>query len=153
MEKLFVDLAINIQAPVTNVWQAITESKKTLQWAKEFSSGGPKFHIESDWHLGSQVLWKAEDGTIIVEGNVTACEINKLLRYTVFDTRSAKPKVNGEDGITFKLSENKGVTTLHILQGDFSVIPDGNGRKYRDLSEQVWLKVLPIIKSIAEKNL
>src|SRR3954466_14428295 len=126
MTKLFVDKTIEINAPASKVWKAITSSENNRQWAVEFSSGGPQFHLESTWELGSPVLWKGQDGTVIVEGNVTALERNKLLRFTVFDVRSEeKALVTEEDGITFQLSEKKGQTTLHILQGDFSVMPEG----------------------------
>jgi uncharacterized protein YndB with AHSA1/START domain len=149
MSKLFVDQTIEINAPVSQVWDVLTVSEYNNHWATEFSSGGPKFHLESTWELESPVLWKGEDGTVIVEGNVTALEQNKLLRFTVFDVRSEeKALVTEEDGITFQLSEDNGVTTLHILQGDFSVMPEG--KKYRDLSAEIWDKVLPRIKEMAE---
>jgi len=152
MEKLYVDQTVTINAPATKVWEALTKPESTAQWAKEFSSGGPEFHIESDWQMGSPVEWKGADGTVIVEGNVTALEPLKLLRFTVFDTRSERPKVGPEDGITFQLSEQNGQTSLHVLQGDFSTIPDGNGQKYRDKSAETWSRVLPIVKKIAEQT-
>jgi uncharacterized protein YndB with AHSA1/START domain len=149
MTKLFVDKKIEISASASEVWKAITKRKNSDQWALEFSSGGPQFHIESDWELGSPVLWNGEDGVINVEGTVTACEQNKFLRFTVFDVRSLQRiDVNEEDGITFKLAEENGKTTLHILQGDFSPMEDGE--KYRDASAEIWDKVLPKIKELAE---
>lgn len=151
MNKLFVDKNIIINAPAANVWNIITNPEHNLVWAVEFSSGGPKFHIDSTWQLGSPVYWKGEDGTVIVEGNVTAVEPYKLLRFTVFDVRfTERPKVSEEDGITFELTEDGGVTNLHILQGDFSGMTDG--KKYRDLSAEIWDKVLPVIKRLAESN-
>jgi uncharacterized protein YndB with AHSA1/START domain len=151
MNKLFVDKNIIINAPAANVWNIITNPEHNLVWAVEFSSGGPQFHINSTWQLGSPVYWKGEDGTVFVEGNVTAVEPYQLLRFTVFDVRfSERPKVSDEDGITFELTEEGGVTTLHILQGDFSAMTDG--KKYRDLSAEIWDKVLPAIKRLAESN-
>lgn len=151
MEKLFVDQTIEIKAPASKVWDAITKRENTGQWAKEFSSGGPEFHIESNWQLESPVLWKGQDGTVIVEGNVTALEPNKLLRFTVFDVRSPeRPTVTEKDGITFQLSEEYRKTTLHILHGDFSAMTDGE--KYRDASAEIWDKVLPRIKELAESS-
>ncbi|WP_338786494.1 SRPBCC domain-containing protein [Metabacillus sp. FJAT-53654] len=150
MEKLFVDESIVINATSAKVWEALTNRIYSDKWATEFSSGGPQFSIESDWNLGSPVLWKGQDGTVIVEGNVTALKPHKILRFTVFDVRSSeRPAVTEEDGITFKLSEQDGKTTLHILQGDFSVMNDGE--KYRDLSTEIWEKVLPKVKSMAEQ--
>jgi len=151
MTKLFVDKMVEINAPASKVWDVLTVSEFNNHWATEFSSGGPQFHLDSTWELGSPVLWKGEDGTVIVEGDVTALELNKLLRFTVFDVRSEdKALVTKEDGITFQLSEENGKTSLHILQGDFSVMPEG--KKYRDLSAGIWDKVLPLVKEMAESN-
>jgi len=150
MTKLFVDKMIEINAAASKVWDVITMSEYNCQWALEFSSGGPQFHLESTWALGSPVHWKGQDGSVIVEGNVTAVEENKLLRFTVFYVRSSeRPPVTEEDGITFNMSENNGKTMLHILQGDFSVMTDG--QKYRDASADIWDKVLPKVKEMAEQ--
>ncbi|MBM7650785.1 SRPBCC family protein [Neobacillus cucumis] len=150
MTKLFVDKAIEINAPATIVWDVLTLSEYNGQWAVEFSSGGPQFHLESTWELGSPVYWKGQDGTVIVEGNVTAVERDKLLRFTVFDVRmEERPAVTDEDGITFQLAEEEEQTTLHILQGDFSTMTDG--AKYRDASAEIWDKVLPKVKRMAEE--
>ena len=95
------------------------------------------------------VYWKGEDGVVNVEGIVTAHEQNKFLRFTVFDVRSLqKIDANEEDGVTFELAEENGKTTLHILQRDFSPMEDG--KKYRDFSAEIWDKVLPKIKELAE---
>lgn len=149
MKKLFVDKTFEINAPASKVWDVLTISEYNSHWATEFSSGGPQFRLESTWELESPVLWKGQDGTVIVEGNVTALQRNKLLRFTVFDVRSPeRPTVTDEDGITFKLTERNGKTTLHILQGDFSVMTDGE--IYRDASAEIWDKVLPKVKEMAE---
>jgi uncharacterized protein YndB with AHSA1/START domain len=149
MKKLFVDKSIEIEAPPSKVWAAITDPENTDEWAAEFSGGADRFHLESDWKLGSPVLWKGDDGKVAVEGNVTALEPNKLLRFTVFDkTLMERSAVTDEDGITFEMKKNDGHTTLHVTQGDFSVIKDG--QKYRDMSDEVWDRVLPKVKELAE---
>jgi uncharacterized protein YndB with AHSA1/START domain len=150
MTKLFVDKMMEINAPASKVWDVLTRSEFNRQWAVEFSSGGPEFHLESTWELGSPVYWKGQDGTVIVEGNVTAVRQDKLLRFTVFDVRmEERPEVSEEDGITFQLAEVDGKTTLHILQGDFSAMT--NGQYYRDASAEIWDKVLPKVKKMAEE--
>jgi uncharacterized protein YndB with AHSA1/START domain len=85
----------------------LTSPGHTREWAPEFS-GGAEFRIESDWKLGSPVLWKGQDGNVIVEGKVTAVEPNTFLRFTVFDVRGEKPPVTEEDGITYELTEHAG---------------------------------------------
>ncbi len=148
MEKLFVNKTIEINAPASKVWNALTEREHTDQWALEFT-GGAEFHIESDWNPGSPVLWTGQDGSVIVQGNVTALESLKFLRFTVFDVRGEKPPVTDEDGITYELTEQNGKTLLRISQGDFSGMADGE--KYRDLSAEIWDRVLPKVKALAEK--
>lgn len=149
MSKLFVDQSIEINAPVSKVWEVLTKPEYTFEWAPEFS-GGSSFHIESDWNLGSPVLWKDSEGKTLVEGNVTALGPRKLLRFTVFDVRSERPPVTEEDGITYQFSEKNGKTTLHVLQGDFSAMPEGE--KYRDMSAEIWDRVLPKVKELAERT-
>ena len=149
MPKLFVDKTMEINAPASTVWEVLTSPEQTREWAPEFS-GGAEFHIESDWRPGSPVLWKGQDGNVIVEGNVTAVEPKTFLRFTVFDVRGEKPPVTDEDGITYELTEHAGKTTLRILQGDFSVMPEGE--KYQRLSADVWVRVLPKVKALAEKE-
>ena len=149
MSKLFVDQSIEINAPVSKVWEVLTKREHTAQWASEFSAGS-SLSIESDWKSGSPVLWKDSGSKIIVEGNVTALQPEKLLRFTVFDVRSPRPPVTEADGITYQLAEENGKTTLHVLQGDFSAMSDGE--KYRDMSAEVWRRVLPKVKDLAERN-
>ncbi len=148
MSKLFVDKTIEIDALPFKVWDVLTKPEYTSQWAPEFDQGAP-FHIESDWHIGAPVRWLDEDNQAIVEGNVTRMEPEKLLRFTVFDTRMAeRPPVTEEDGITFELLEHAGHTVLHVLQGDFATMADGES--YRRASAEVWDRVLPRIKRLAE---
>jgi uncharacterized protein YndB with AHSA1/START domain len=147
MSKLFIDKSIEIDAPASKVWEVLTSRGYTPNWAPEFSGGSP-FVIESEWKPGSPVVWKDGEDRTIVQGNVTALDPAKLLRFTVFDVRSERPPVSEEDGITYELSEKDDKTRLHVLQGDFSVMPDGE--KYRDLSAEIWDRALSKVKELAE---
>src|SRR5262245_18552073 len=101
MSRLFVEKSIEINSPVSKVWEVLTVSKYTAEWAPDFNGGAP-FRIESDWQPGSSVVWKDKDNKTVVEGNVTALEPGKLLRFTVFDVRSERPPAREEDGITYQ---------------------------------------------------
>jgi uncharacterized protein YndB with AHSA1/START domain len=149
LPKLFVDMSIEIHAPAYRVWDALTRPHLTDHWASEFSGGGPRFHIESDWGLGSPVIWKDPNGQVILEGNVTALDQHKLLRFTVFDVRVEGSAATPEDGITYKLTERNGRTRLWVSQGDFSALSEGE--KYRDLTARVWDRVLLKVKHLAEE--
>lgn len=149
MTKLFIAKTIEINASASKVWDVLTSPEHTAEWAPEFA-GGAEFHIESDWKPGSLVLWKGQDGKVIVEGNVTAIELNTFLRFTVFDVRGEKPSVTEEDGITYEFTEQNGKTTLRVLQGDFSVMAEGE--KFHRMSAKVWDRVLPKVKVLAENQ-
>src|ERR1044072_9974079 len=117
MSTLFVDKSIEIDSPSSKVWEAPTAREYTSIWAPEFNGGSP-FLVESDWKPGSPVLWKDAEDRTIVEGNVTALDRPKLLRFTVFDVRSERSPVHEEDGITYELAEKDDKTRLHVLQRD-----------------------------------
>ncbi len=149
MAPLFVEKTIQIDAPPFKVWDVLTKPEYTGQWAPEFMRGSP-FRIESEWRIGAPVRWKGEDDQIVVEGNVTRLEPEKLLRFTVFDVRAAqRPAVSDEDGISFELHQQEARTMLRVRQGDFS--PMKEAEKYRQASAEVWDRVLPKIKALAEE--
>ena len=148
MSKLFVDKNIEINAPIAKVWDVLTRREMTGRWASEFTGGAP-FFIESEWMRGSAVVWKDQNGIVIVEGTVTALEPYTLLRFTVFDVHSEKPAVTDEDGITYRLSELGGKTRLQVRQGDFSGMAEGE--KFHRMSEEIWERVLPKVKELAEQ--
>ncbi len=148
-KSLFVRQSITIQASAEKVWRVLTEAELTRSWVREFFDGQDA-ELVSEWKMGSAVEWKLlSDGKTYVEGNVTALEPGWLLRYTVFDVRSARPPVTAEDGITFTLNEQNGQTMLSVKQGDFGVMDDGE--KYYNASASIWQHVLPNIKTAAEK--
>lgn len=149
MDKLFVKKSIEIKATPQKVWDVLTKREYSDVWAVEFSNGELKFHIVSDWKPGSPVLWKSDEGKVIVQGNITALERNQLLRFTVSDTRKSENYlVNEEDGITFKLLDRIARTRLYVIHGDFSVMKEGE--KYYTQSGEVWDRALPVIKQLAE---
>jgi uncharacterized protein YndB with AHSA1/START domain len=148
MAKLFAEKSIEIQASARRVWDVLTTRDSTAEWASEFTAGGPSLHIESDWSVGSRVLWKDRKEHVFVEGIVTAAQPHALLRFTVFDGRGERPPASPEDGITYKLTEREGTTVLWVSEGDFGSMVDG--ANYRDLSEDIWDRALVRIKRLAE---
>ena len=144
---LFVERSIEIDAPAKKVWKALTHPVLTRQWVNNFGMEGG--HLESDWKVGSAVEWRDKHGKTYVTGTVTKLEQHRHLHYTVRDLadRSNVPEFEG-DGLDFRLEEQNNRTTLHVRQGDFS--RDPSWVQYHEPTNQIWLKVLPLIKSIAE---
>jgi uncharacterized protein YndB with AHSA1/START domain len=148
MSRLYVDKTVEVDASAARVWEVLTCRTHTQDWASEFSLGGPQLHIESDWTLGSPVIWKEKRGGTVVEGTVTASVPHSLLRFTVFDPQGPRPLVGPDDGITFKLTERAGKTVLWVSHGDFSRMADG--ARYRDLTDEIWDRALARIRRLAE---
>lgn len=148
MRKLFVEKNIEINAAPERVWQALTDKEFTKHWISHFGMDG---WLDSDWNMNSAVEWKDASGKVCVTGNITDIEPNRRVHFTVFDVGWERPENVDEktDGITYMLSEHDGRTLLSVSQGDFGKIEDG--QKYHDLTAQVWDKVLPTVKDLAEK--
>lgn len=147
-KKLFVDQTIEVKASRAAVWRVITDPGYTKQWAPEFTNGAP-LDIESTWDVGGEVLWKDKNGTVIVEGEVTACEKNVLLRFTVFAANAPHVSVTPEDGITWRLTEKKPHTTIvRVRQGDFGPVEAGEEKHHQ--TEKTWSRILPKVKELAE---
>jgi uncharacterized protein YndB with AHSA1/START domain len=149
MTKLFVEKSIDISAPASTVWIVLTSPRFTEQWSGFFGAKGP---IETDWRPGSRVLWKNAQREVYVSGAVVDSETNKLLRFTVRDTKREMQPASGldEDDIaqTYALVEDQGHTTLSIAHGDFSKLFHGD--KILPSASAVWDRVLSKIKDLAE---
>lgn len=147
--RLFADKTISIDTPASVVWDILIRKEFGSQWSVAFA----QLRIESDWKIGSPVLWKKDDGTAAVEGTVTALEPQKLLRFSVIDTSNPLRALvrSDEDGITFMLAECDGKTILRVRHGDFSVLEDAE-EALRGTAES-WERTLVQIKSLAESVL
>jgi hypothetical protein len=64
--------------------------------------------------------------------------------------RAAPSSASGTPTITFDLDEHAGATTLHVLEGDFSVLPDAQA--FYSQRSRLWQRVLPLLKSLAEAD-
>lgn len=153
MKKLFIEKSIEIEASAYKVWKVLTEIEFTKQWIEAGwgKVGVTSMNIYSDWKLGSEVLWKDENGVLLVNGTITKLNPYKLLRFTVFDVNSKEEfVVREEDGITYTLHEQEEKTIFTVRHGDFAVMKDG--KKNHEQTKKVWTTALPKIKALAEAD-
>lgn len=151
MTRLVVEKSIDINAPASTIWKVLTKPEFTKEWSGFFGATGP---IDSDWKLGSKVLWKNAQGQVYVSGTVIALEQNTLLQFTVRATNPAMQPISGldEDDITqsYALLEHDGRASLSVVHGDFNKL--ANGEQIRPNAAAVWDKALPKIKELSEKQ-
>ena len=151
MEKLIIRNSITIHAPVTNVWDALTNPEQT----KKYMFGCDAL---SDWKPGSILIWKMiHEGNefIPVKGNIVDIRPNTFLSYTTFDPHSTLADVpENYLTVTYELVEEKGNTVFTVTQGDYNQVGDGK-RRYEEAYNhgEGWNSILIEIKKVAESTL
>ena len=139
MKKLIVEKSIEIDAPASKVWEALTKPDLSKQWIEQFWPGFGA--LESDWKRGSPMRWKTANGKIDLEGKIIAIEPEKMIRYSF---------TMPQDLVTLTLDEQNGQTVLAVTHGDFTQKPDSEECYLGALAG--WEMNLPKIKELAENE-
>lgn len=120
---LIVKKEIILNAPISKVWDALTNPEKTKAYMFNCK-------VVTDWKVGSAITWKgAEDEKEYVKGNILNYEKEKLLEYITFDPNSeTKDDPNNHLSVKMQLVQEGDKTLLKITQGDFSKVSDAQKR-------------------------
>lgn len=145
---LIIKNVITINAPMTQVWDALTNPEQT----KKYMFG---CETVSDWKKGSALLWRGNyDGKemVFVKGTIVSIEPVKLLAYTTFDPNSTMEDIpQNYLTVTYQLSEQNGQTELTVTQGDYNTVAEGE-RRYNEAYNggEGWNPILEEIKKLLE---
>ncbi|MBN8852143.1 MAG: hypothetical protein BGO55_00155 [Sphingobacteriales bacterium 50-39] len=143
-----VENTVQIKASVDRVWAALTEP----EWTKKYMFNCA---VDSDWKVGSPVLWKMQhEGKEIipVKGFVEEIVPGKLLRYSVIDPNMGIPDIpENYLHVTYALSEMKGGTELKVAQGGYEHAAKGKDRYEEAVKAGGWSSILAVIKELLEK--
>lgn len=148
MDKLIVKNSININAPISKVWDALTNPEQT----KKYMFG---CETVSDWKVGSPLLWKGSyDGKemVFVKGIILEIQPNRILKYTVFDPNASYPDIpENHLNVTYELTEQGERTILTVLQDGFENAAEGE-KRYKDVynNGEGWNPILVAIKKLIE---
>lgn len=137
-DKLTAKVEITINAPVSRVWNALTDPAQV----KKYFFGTD---VSSSWEVGSPLTFSGEwEGkTYEDKGTILKKELNKLLQYSYWSSMSGKPDLpENYANITYQLSENDSVTTLAVTQDN---ITNKEGPSH---SQQNWSIVLGNLKKL-----
>jgi uncharacterized protein YndB with AHSA1/START domain len=145
---LFIQNSININAPASKVWDALTRPELTKQYM---------FGCEtvSDWQPGSELLWKGEyEGKemVFVKGHIVTIEPGKLLIYTTIDPNSTIDDTSENYlTVTYRLTEEDGQTLFTVTQGDYTTVAEGE-RRYKEAynNGEGWNPIIVEIKKLVE---
>ncbi len=138
---------VRFGATPEKVWDLLINPEMTTQYM--FGCA-----IESDWQIGSPVLWRGKnqegDDVVFVKGEVLTYEHEKSLAITMFD-----PNLSMEDipenyaRLTYQITPDGDHTLLEILQ-DFTGVE--NAVKRHDESQAGWDNVIQLMKDLIEKE-
>lgn len=131
---------IDIAAPPSQVWAALTEPKKI----KEYMFGT---NVETDWKAGSQITWKGEyEGkTYEDKGEIRAIEPLRRLEMTHFSPLSGQEDIpENYHTLVYELEEQGDQTRVYLSQ-------DGNASEEQaEHSQNNWQSVLAGLKKVVE---
>ena len=141
---------IEINAPVSTVWDALTNPEVTQAYMFGCKT-------VSDWEIGSELLWRGQyQGMemIFVKGKILDLIPNQLLVYTVFDPNSTIPDIpENYLTVTYQLVRKNNHTSLTVTQGDYNKVAEGERRYQESWNDgQGWNPILEEIKNICEAD-
>jgi uncharacterized protein YndB with AHSA1/START domain len=129
---------IYIKADARNIWDALTQPEFTAQY----------FHatrVESDWQVGSKVVYRLADDTLAVDGEVLEVDPPTRLVITWRALYSEDFSREGFSRVTFEIATvDESVCKLSVSHDEF---PEGSG-----LYEHVkgWVAIISSLKSLLE---
>jgi uncharacterized protein YndB with AHSA1/START domain len=147
-KEMKVENTILINAPMAKVWTALTDPS----WTKKYMFNCA---VDSDWKVGSPVLWKMQhEGKEIipVKGHVEEIVPGHLLRYTVIDPTMGIPDIpENYLHVTYVLLEVDGQTELKVTQDGYEHAAKGEERYEDAVKAGGWSSLLAVIKELLEK--
>lgn len=143
IQELIAKTTIEIKAPVSEVWKALT----TPELIKQYFFGT---ETVSDWKVGSPITFKGtwEGKAYEDKGTILNIEPHKFLKFNYWSSFSGTEDIpENYANITYELSEKDESTILSITQNNI------RNEELRDHSEQNWRTVLNNLKNLLENKL
>lgn len=141
-ESLIAEAHISINAPLGNVWEALTDRNAI----KEFMFGT---NVETDWKEGSPIVWKGEwqGKSYEDKGFITRYEPESVLQYTHYSPLSGLEDTR-ENYHTVTITLEEEDSQVHV-----SLSQDKNeDEKSRNHSAKNWQMMLDHLKAYLEKT-
>jgi uncharacterized protein YndB with AHSA1/START domain len=142
MTRIVVERSIEINAPVSKVWEIIVSPDTWTRWMLVV----PEMERAGGLCLGSQVWWKDKKGKAYLAGTVAVFEPHRRFVLELQDSSWPRPAEPGEVTYAFLLAEASGRTRLEFTLGDLSI--DAEAQQWHDAYHQS--RELEIIKEMAE---
>ena len=142
MTQFSLKTAIEIKAPASKVWEALTEPAIVKQYF--FGTD-----LTSDWEQGSPIIWEGEwNGNRYKDtGTILEIEPGIKVKYDYWSSMSGTEDIpENYIDITYELQETNGKTTLYITQERIKT------EEAKQHSEQNWQWVFGKMKELIERD-
>jgi uncharacterized protein YndB with AHSA1/START domain len=141
LETDSINKSVTIDAPAETVWNILLNPDNT--WGKAFGGGA---FAETDWKIGSDVIWRDLDGNIGSKGVITKHQENKYLQVDMYDDVNPAPgtELGGYSEKYHVEKTEDGQLMLAIEAGPIS-------KKHFKMHAEMWDEALKIIKEASEK--
>ncbi|MEN0053687.1 MAG: SRPBCC family protein [Mucilaginibacter sp.] len=140
MEKLKLTTELKFKAPISKVWQGLTDP----EMVKAYFFGT---NLQSSWRVGEPIVFSGEwDGKKYEDhGTIQEIDPGKFLKYSYWSSMSGTDdKPENYATITYSLTENKGETSLIITQDNIK------NEEAKQHSEQNWQGVFAGLRKMIE---
>ena len=140
MTDLSLTSSITIDAPIEDVWKAVTTPALIKQWFFGVDT-------ETDWHVGSPLVHRGEYQGKPYEdrGEILQFDPPKLLVHTHWSDLSGKPDSPEQyQEVSWALAQRNGATELTITERN---LPSDEAKA---VSEESWRMVLESLKNVLE---
>jgi uncharacterized protein YndB with AHSA1/START domain len=138
MDKPATVYVTYIASTPEKVWRGLTDPEFTRQYWFGRS-------ITSDWRVGSQVQYVAENGSVGWEGEVLQADKPRLLSYTFHMSITDGHKAEAPSRVTFELEEVQGVVRLTLTHDELAP-----GSKTAETTQHGWAALMSSLKSLLE---
>jgi uncharacterized protein YndB with AHSA1/START domain/DNA-binding transcriptional ArsR family regulator len=129
---------IFIRTSPEKLWRAITDPAFTRQYFYEQT-------VESTWQAGAQVLHRAPDGTLMIEGKIVEIDPPRRLVQTFSCPARAETRADRPSRVTWLIEKQGETCKLILIHDDF----DGETATYKSVGPG-WNPVLSGLKTLLE---
>jgi uncharacterized protein YndB with AHSA1/START domain len=127
-----------IAAAAERIWSALTAAEFTRQYFYATS-------VQSDWRLGSSVVYRMPDGSTAVEGEVLESDPPRRLVITWRPLYDAAMAAEPPSRVTFEIEALEGACRLRVTHDRFE-----EGSAVYENVRQGWSAILCSLKSLLE---
>ena len=128
-----------IATSAEKLWEALTGAEFTRQYFFGRS-------IESDWKVGSDIVYRMPDGRVDVQGNILACDPPRLLKFTWHVVWLGPSQPQPGTIVSYTIEPAGETVRLTMLEEH----PDGIEEKFLEGGRHGWPIILSGLKSLME---